>query len=481
MVRRILLILALLMPSIASAQTFVKPPDVATYVEVVPTYSAGTTANNAIDASVSTPPGITNQLTGVAASTVTDQVTTGTYGDASGFKLTTADGGSGVEAKFRTHANCTKILPDDPIRNYGDPGGSHLHQFFGNFFTNAYSTYASQRGTTDSKTRRSFAGGGDLNATGYWFPAPILTNPFSDGKNYAVKCKQVVIYYKEDPAKAKKASFIPHGLRYVSGWDMDDSDRSWLQAHVDAANAQSGTANRYRLTHPTTGEMDAMPKWRCFTTGLGSSGSEDHTYLKSATNTDPWEGRCASGDTFYLAITAAKCWDGNNLWSPGGYKHVIPRVWDTQSSASEKWTCPNNYYEMPELILNIYFNQSGPSDYMEWRLSSDDMAATEAGRTILNGESAHFDWMDGWNPTTKETWLTNCIGAMGNTPHECNDGIISSTTELKRAGAVTVVGTSQIRSPQVDLTTNYPTTVASNMFEIPSSYTGPATVHVHGN
>jgi len=60
-------------------------------------------------------------------------------------------------------------LTDDPIVFPGQPGASHLHDFFGNRTTNASSTYDSMR-----------AGGTTCNdpgdTAGYWSPALILSN-----------------------------------------------------------------------------------------------------------------------------------------------------------------------------------------------------------------------------------------------------------------------------------------------------------------
>lgn len=73
-------------------------------------------------------------------------------------------------SKGEFHVSCelSHVRKDDPIVFPGEPGGSHLHDFFGNASTNASSTYRSMRrgGTTCSFS---------ADTSGYW--APALMDP----------------------------------------------------------------------------------------------------------------------------------------------------------------------------------------------------------------------------------------------------------------------------------------------------------------
>ena len=465
MVRHALALLALLIPALANAQSFPKPPDVPAYVEVVPTYAAGTTANVPIDSSITPPPVV--ELTDIPTASPASYKTTGSY---TGFDFCVlyVNGGSDSscqEAKFRTEANATKVLFDDPIRNYGQPGASHCHQFFGNQHVNAYSTFASLRTV---KGGRSKARGGPLNATAYWHPCVIKTNPFGDGKNYIVRDEVITIYYAEDPAQGRQSTYLPLGLRYVTGTNMDDPNDTRMQGFIDTANAQPGTSGRYRLTNPGSGLKAASPKIFCTgATGPNSDGTSPR--FVNADGTDPLGGTCAAGALMTLRINGARCWDGNNLWSPGGYKNVIPEIWDNVASA---WVCPTNYYRIPGLVLQIRVSQNGPTDYMNWRLSSDDMmqaklAALGTPRTVLSFESFHMDWMNGWDRTILHTWLDNCIGVRNGTGHQCDTSTISSTERLSNV--------------LFDSTETHTTTTASGMWQVPAQSNGPATIHVNGH
>jgi hypothetical protein len=142
--------------------------------QVTPQYDTTNSQHNpSIDPAV-TPP--TNAgLTNIASPSYTNRDVSNVVAETSGdgvnctsFGKLRLEGGDThcTEAKFRTHADFTHYAPDDPIRNFGAPGASHLHCFFANPTTNAYSTYKSLR----NRALKSRAIGSDVNGTAYWFP-----------------------------------------------------------------------------------------------------------------------------------------------------------------------------------------------------------------------------------------------------------------------------------------------------------------------
>jgi hypothetical protein len=124
------------------------------------------------------------------------------------------------EAKFRSHLTDSHVLYDDPIRNYGEPGTSHCHDFFGNDATNAFSTYSTLRTKNEPRQRRS------LNATGYWSPCLIKTNPFRRRQELRVKMPVAALYYVTDNSMSQWLTPLPFGLRYVGGTNMDDPENT---------------------------------------------------------------------------------------------------------------------------------------------------------------------------------------------------------------------------------------------------------------
>jgi hypothetical protein len=469
-----LALVALTFAKPALAQSFPKPPDVPAYVTVTPTYASGTTLNkigNGIG-NGGVAPAAAYELTEVAPVSESGWTVAG-----GADCVTTLDGGSCHEAKFRTRTSGdVKILWDDPIRNYGMPGTSHCHTFFGNMSANAYSTYATLRNRARGK---SLAAGGPLNGTAYWFPCVIKNNAFGDGKNYVLKpSDSIIIYYQNPPDESFNISRLFLGLRYVGGYDMD-TGQTFLQDLVATANAQPGTANRYRVCQNPGGAGEgnwsakdncgSYVRWTC----VANDGSGELTAdsFVGPGNTDPFNGKCTAGQDFWMQFKGPSCWDGKNYWSPGGYKHVIPHIWDTVEG---KFVCPTGWYRLPALAFQIHFAHQGWSDYSTWVLSSDASAGT------LPGGSFHTDWFNGWDRTALTSWLTKCIGIgteAGSIVRECDGSSIGGNLKLLTNE---VQGAPTGRAIQTG--TYFPgvTTSASGMFQIPATHSGPKTLHIHG-
>jgi hypothetical protein len=441
MVRRIIFaLLALCYTTGTLAQSFPKPPDVPAYVAVTPLYKTDGTANTPIDPAVTPPP--YTELTNIPVPSTTGRVSSGhTYGPGSPYCLIIADGGTCNETKFRTSIDCGYILPDDPIRNYGQPGQSHLHQFCGAGSANANSTYKTLR----QHALDSAAAGIDINATAYWRPCTVVLNPYGDGKNFCLKDNFWTVYYVG--LRSMKPTHYPVGLRFVTGFDMDAASPStqfaWLQTIIDAANVASGY-NRYSLKN-SSGQYENQGFYNC----SGATPSAVPYYV-NPDGSDPFNGTCASGALFWISVDGARCWDGHNPWSPGGYKHLIPGVYDSTVS---KFVCPYNYYATPALRLEILETQYGWTDRQRWCLSSDisyRAAHSLTATQVPCGMTFHMDWDYGWDSTIFLQALRNCAGVDGVAGRECNSSVYASCCSLI-GGNSGENGLS--RFPQVDFAT----------------------------
>ncbi|MBK9587481.1 MAG: DUF1996 domain-containing protein [Sphingomonadales bacterium] len=120
-----------------------------------------------------------------------------------------------VVGAFRFICSAGQISFDDPIVYPGQPGKSHLHQFFGNTSADASSTYVSLRSSGDSTCTSR------LNRSAYWMPAMM------NGRGQVVRPDYVSIYYKRRPANDPECKRqgtacvgIPRGLRFIFGFDM---------------------------------------------------------------------------------------------------------------------------------------------------------------------------------------------------------------------------------------------------------------------
>jgi hypothetical protein len=456
-VRRFAAAALLLSSSSVLAQTFPKPTDVPDYVSVTPVYETTSADNVSLDPATSTPS--VGELTDIPTSQ-TGRIVTGTFGNATGFCLTTADGGTCQQAKFRITLNTSHIGRNDPVRNFCQPGATHLHQFFGNAGVGACSTYSSLR----LARKGTFSNGDELNATGYWFPCSVISNPFGDSKNYCVKANWITLYYTMDPVLAKTGVRLYRGLRYVTGYRMGDPAWTDLQSAIDTANTAYGSTRYVQVSALSKADYPQQPIWKCsgatvVTPAAQTSDPAASKWLKNADGTDPFGGTCVSGADMWVQLSGASCWSGAALWSPGGYDHVIPQIWD---SVKSKLVCPKNYYRIPSLELEVHYSQQGFADYGRWRLESDDAEQTRTGTTVNNGYTWHADWMNGWDGATLQEWLFNCLGVEHHTPHECNGGVFSSTKQLSNG--------------RVSVSHNYTTDNAANMFQVPASSHGPGNI-----
>jgi len=202
------------------------------------------------------------------------------------------DNGSVGDGQFRAACEYSHFSYDDPIVFPGESGRSHLHMFFGNTTTNAFTT---------TETLLD-AGGGtcngfELNRSAYWTPALL------DGQGNVVVPDKIILYYKsKDTASVQP---MPQGLKMVAG--------------------------------NTTGETftaSSVLAWSCGASGAG------YNY----TNRIPDCG----GDVINASIVFPNCWDGVNLDSGDHLSHL--------TYVAEEQPCPNEYpVRLPQISILLYF------------------------------------------------------------------------------------------------------------------------------
>lgn len=462
--KRLLLLTTALISSPAWAGP--KPPDVAAYDEQPVTYPSGYVTQPTIgDGSNSyggTPPAYATMPADIptpARETYLEAGASYCGGDNTNPNRCGFPGWREAQPKLRLSIPSHKMLCDDPIRNYSQPGQSHCHQWFGNKAANSYSTYASLRTKSASTIT-------PLNATAYWFPPLCKPNTFGDGITRCVRSDWITVYYAVGTqADITKLVRIPRGLRYVAGTHMDDPDDNYAKAEIAAANAQAGTSGRY--VYKGSGFLG----WQCVNNGLVINVDSDvgggniyPALTKPDGTSDPWGGRCKgksepgiSDGQLIANVSAQECWDGVNLWSTDGYNHMRNTVLDSTNGKSQ---CPNGWYHLPTLELKFFFTFHVTGEWTGYRLTSDDMAATAAGRTMRNGESFHTDWFGAWDDTIFLGWQEFCLGVGQAEAFECNDNTVSATKKLPTMSFV-----------------QYGTDQASKMFRLPAQKQGPVTVH----
>ncbi len=203
------------------------------------------------------------------------------------------DNGSVGDGQFRAACQYSHFSSDDPIVYPGQPGRSHLHMFFGNTRTDAFTT-------TDSLVNR---GGGtcngfELNRSAYWTPALL------DGRGNAIVPDKIILYYKTKQTGAVQR--MPQGLKMVAG---------------NTSSASFSVSKRLG--------------WSC-----GKSG---RSYSQSSTIPN----NCGS-DPVNAWIQFPSCWDGRNLDSADHRSHL--------RFVDEKSPCPGSHpVRLPQITILLYF------------------------------------------------------------------------------------------------------------------------------
>ena len=280
--------------------------------------------------------------------------------------------------EFRFTCLSGHLSHDDPIVYPGQPGVSHLHQFFGNTGTNASSNYSSLRTSGGSTCTRSASESPQRSA--YWMPAML------DGAGNAVKPDWINTYYKRlpasdphcavtsNPAVVGKCVEMPNGLRFILGYNM--------------VTGKGGP------TDTNSADYWAMG-FDCMTRDLGNPVSltgVQHTIADILAT-----GKCPAGSWLRSFVRFPACWDGVNLDTPDHRSHITFGVVAVG--------CPADHpYNIPEIAIQAFFTTDANFLAGKWHLASDEMmAGTVAGSTL------HMDYWEAWSPVIKDLWNAHCI------------------------------------------------------------------------
>lgn len=294
-----------------------------------------------------------------------------------------------VLGAFRFICMAGQLRFDDPILFPGQPGQSHLHQFFGNTGADAHSTYESLRRSGDSTCMNR------LNRSAYWMPAMM------NGAGKVVRPDWVSIYYKRRPAadpECRRAAIacvpLPRGLRFVFGFDM---------IHPDAPVTGAGYFNCQ---------------------GPGAVQGHYKDIVTAARH-------CPPGSQIGATINAPSCWDGEHLDSPDHRAHV-----GYASYVNGHERCPRTHpYLIPGFTMSTWYTVDATLDRSgewnerrpTWHLSSDEMHGDD-GTMRTPGSTFHADWFGAWDDETMRMWTEHCIDRMLN----CSGGDLGNGRQMKQ-------------------------------------------------
>ena len=238
-------------------------------------------------------------------------------------------------------------LPDDPILHPGQPGASHLHDFFGNTTTSAASTIGDMRhGTTTCVFSRDTAG--------YWFPAAYFGDvrvvpTFS--KTYYFGVAKTVI----EP--------IPRGLQLIGG----DS------------SATSAAQNEHA-------------SWSCGAKGPNRTPIADHPY-----DCTRFADRWTFVDGIVARLELPSCWDGVGL-GPSDLGYLVDGV------------CPSGFeHRLPAVRMVVHLGILDPcaGDAACRPVGAGDNVTL----TLASGPyySLHADFWNTWHQSSLERLIERCL------------------------------------------------------------------------
>jgi hypothetical protein len=283
------------------------------------------------------------------------------------------------EGKLRFFCEASHLSYDDPIIYPGQPGATHLHQFFGNTGTNSGSTYESLR-TTGNGT----CAGLRANRSGYWAPAMINGATGKAVKPYAIEFYYRIggnWQYRTQPTPGQFTSpacpnvalacptyavrDIPKGLKLIvgrsptTGANLDGTEIYWTCV---------GNGNPFTQTP--------------YVTDRSTPSNGQQTCVTVDTSTE------ATRAILQVVLEVTVCWNGE-LDSVDHHSHVKDQVNDGAGNL----VCPaGNPYRLPQIILFLFYDHS--NNYGDYYFSSDRFngADFEAGQTF------HADFYWAWDP-----------------------------------------------------------------------------------
>ncbi len=264
------------------------------------------------------------------------------------------------------HVNCTvsHFGYDDPIAKWGKPGEAHLHMFFGNTETNAFSTSDTILNKGNGTCQHE-----ELNRTAYWLPAML------DGNDNVLRPDSIVVYYESLANKDNLQNF-PEGLNFISGNALATEPQT--EVGFRGASFFCGWYNKADhgadATVPSSEGGQSIP----------DCDPEIYSHLQ-------------------INLSSPFCWNGELDWS-----HHNPNVVYPEDMASR--TCPASHdIKLPNLWYRYHYDiRNDTTNTGSWYFSSDVDFETGELRGPA-GSSLHADWWNGWNQELIDVIYDNCI------------------------------------------------------------------------
>mgnify|MGYP000846091499 CR=1 FL=1 len=219
------------------------------------------------------------------------------------------------EPSFRVVCALTRVAPDDPIVFPGQPGRSHLHNFFASQVT-AATTVDSLLAQSSTNCSRGYGG---VDFSGYWVPALLKNGSPVNSESVRV---ELAAYYKRAGGASGVAvkQAIPRGLRMIAG-DMMAGGPQEMVYYKCAKNEDAGSQSKLGRGFPS----------------------------------------CASDEMLIAELKFPDCWDGVNLDSANHKSHVA------YSTGSDARCSASHPVKLPQLTFELWYHGvNGPASSLSW-------------------------------------------------------------------------------------------------------------------
>lgn len=315
--------------------------------------------------------------------------------------------------QFRTSCEFSHFAYDDPLIYPNQPGKAHLHMFFGNTETNAFTTYESLRDSGSSTCN-----GQELNRSGYWVPAMI------DGQGNARIPERAIVYYKGS-GRANSSNGGPGAKVYEPGM----ANISPMMNRVAQTSRNDGGVKGTHYEYGCTNNFSAKP----FAVSVGSIPNCDGNYYIDNKNARYPVNRVV----LEMEIKFWNCYQPEGevgdwkRWVPSGPGRGSHFYSNCDGSGGNMGGVQNDHY--PNITYIVGYVVEPGEDTSDWFLSSDvRLTRGESSFKGERGSTHHGDWWGAWNEEINQEFIDNCVNfskpqtAVGREPSGCGTGYLSN-------------------------------------------------------
>jgi hypothetical protein len=268
-----------------------------------------------------------------------------------------------LDIEWNVECNVNHFATDDPIVYPGQPGASHMHSFYGNSSTNAFST-------TDSLKAHDPTGAcleADKDNSAYWVPSIYHTNPDGTPALYTRNDKSIgtqlfkAYYRRAGGANGPLVHSIPMGLRMVAGDSHATTPQDVNRVYWDCGDTEHLAEPHNCGSGPTT-EMRAGIRFPSCWDGvhLDSADHKSHmAYADESTGACPADHPVSLPAIEYSVIYHDLPWDSTYYLSSGGIysEHGdFWNAWDSQVQNALVTTCLNQLNDCDGVEYNPQTN-----------------------------------------------------------------------------------------------------------------------------